>query len=147
MSLFVGGIALNFSAPDQTGKIHRLSDYRGKWLLLYFYPKDHTPGCIREACNFRDHYAELSKHLAILGISGDSVASHVSFADKYKLPFPLLADPQKQIIKAYGTDGIILAKRTSFFISPGGKIVKIYESVNPDSHITDILADIRQLRT
>lgn len=99
MSLSVSDIAPDFSAPDQTGKIHKLSDYQGKWVLLYFYPKDHTPGCIREACNFHDHYAELSKHLVILGISGDSVASHAGFAKKYNLPFRLLADPEKKLFR------------------------------------------------
>src|SRR3990170_8528971 len=99
--LKAGDTAPDFSALDQKGELHSLQDHKGKWLLLYFYPKDNTPGCIKEACSFRDHYAELKKKVAIVGISGDSVKSHANFSGKYHLPFPLLADPERKIIKAY----------------------------------------------
>jgi|SRR3989338_5527207 len=136
------GRAPNFSAHDQNGKIHTLSEYKGKWLLLYFYPKDNTPGCIKEACEFRDHYRELQKRVEIVGVSGQSQNSHANFASKFNLPFPLLADPEKKIIKAYGTDGIILAKRTTFLIDPKGNIAKIYPKVDPKVHARDILRDL-----
>lgn len=146
MSLIVGNKAPDFSAVDQHGKTHSLSDYRGQWILLYFYPKDHTPGCITEACSFRDHNEELSKHVVLLGVSGDTVDSHRSFSEKYSLPFPILADPEKKMIKDYGADNIIFAKRCSFLIRPDGTIAKIYPKVDPNIHTQEILADLDSLQ-
>jgi peroxiredoxin Q/BCP len=145
-SLQVGDRAPDFSAQDQAGKTHTLADYQGKWLVLYFYPKDHTPGCIREACSIRDNYADVKELAAILGVSGDSVKSHGSFADKYNLPFTLLADPEKKMIESYGTDGAIFNKRTTFIIDPQGKIAKIYPKVSPDNHAAELVADLKKLQ-
>ncbi len=145
MKLHVGNQAPDFRAPDQTGKIHKLGEYAGGWLLVYFYPKDDTPGCTTEACGLRDNFALLQKLASVVGVSADTIASHQKFAAKYHLPFPLLADPQKEIITAYGTDGLIFAKRTSFLINPEGKIAKIYEKVNPETHSSEILRDLQQL--
>ncbi len=145
MKLDVGDQAPDFRAPDQTGKIHKLGEYVGGWLLVYFYPKDDTPGCTTEACGLRDNFALLQKLVRVVGISADTIASHQKFAAKYHLPFSLVADPKKEIITAYGTDGLILAKRTSFLINPEGKIAKIYEKVNPETHSSEILKDLQQL--
>lgn len=146
MKLQVNDPAPNFSAIDQNNQSHKLTDYQGKWLLLYFYPKDNTPGCVKEACNFRDNFAELNKYLTILGVSGDSVKNHQSMQQKYHLNFPLLADPEKIIIRAYGTDGLIFTKRTSFLINPNGIIEKIYERVNPEVHAKQIIQDIINIK-
>ncbi len=137
--------APSFTLPDQNDELHSLSDYLGKWLLLYFYPKDFTSGCTKEACSFRDNFDKFTNKLQIVGISGDSVESHKKFSDKHELPFTLLADPDKKIIKSYGTDGLILAKRTSFLINPKGLIEKVYEKVNPALHAEEILEDIAKL--
>jgi peroxiredoxin Q/BCP len=144
--LQVGDRAPDFNAQDQTGNTHKLADYLGGWLVLYFYPKDHTPGCIREACSIRDNYADVKELATILGVSGDSVKSHESFAGKYNLPFPLLADPDKKIIEDYGTDGEIFNKRATFIIDPGGKIAKIYPKVKPDLHAAELVADLKNLQ-
>lgn len=146
-SLKVGDHAPDFNAQDQAGKTHTLEDYQGEWLVLYFYPKDHTPGCIREACSIRDNYADVKKLAAILGVSGDSIKSHASFADKYNLPFTLLADPEKNILDSYGANGTIFNKRSSFIIDPDGMIAKIYPKVNPDEHATELIADLKELQT
>jgi thioredoxin-dependent peroxiredoxin len=135
--------APGFYAPDQTGVMHSLQDYIGKFVLLYFYPKDDTPGCTTEACSFRDHYADLRKHLVLLGVSADTSESHKKFVEKYQLPFPLLADPDKKLIRSYGTDGLLFAKRTSFLIDPHGVILKVYEKVAPADHAEEILKDMK----
>jgi peroxiredoxin Q/BCP len=139
--------APDFSLEDQHGKTHTLKAYRGKKVLIYFYPKDDTPGCTTEACSFRDNYKELSKlGLIILGISKDTVKSHKKFAEKYDLPFPLLADVDTTVCQAYevwakkkfmGREymGIL---RTSFLIDEEGKIAKIYEDVKPAEHVGEI---------
>jgi peroxiredoxin Q/BCP len=145
-SLQVGDRAPDFSAQDQTGKTHQLADYLGAWLVLYFYPKDHTPGCIREACSIRDHYGDVKALSTILGVSGDSVKSHASFAEKYNLPFTLLADPEKKMLDSYGANGKVFNKRSSFIIDPEGKIAKIYPKVKPDSHAEELIADLRALQ-
>jgi len=141
--------APDFKLPDQENKLHKLSDYRGKWVVVYFYPKDNTPGCTKEACGFRDRGQDLlAKGVVILGISKDSVASHLKFAQKYHLNFPLLADPDKKVIRAYeawgkkkfmGRDfeGI---KRITYLIDPKGLIFKGFDKVNPLTHAHDILA-------
>jgi peroxiredoxin Q/BCP len=145
-SLQVGDQAPDFNAQDQAGTAHKLEDYKGKWLVLYFYPKDHTPGCIREACSIRDNYGDVKKLAEIVGVSGDSVKSHASFSDKYNLPFTLLADPEKELLDSYGANGIILKKRSTFVINPQGKIAKIYDKVNPDMHAAELVADLKELQ-
>ncbi len=144
--LKVGDHAPDFNAQDQAGETHRLEDYLGEWLVLYFYPKDHTSGCIREACSIRDNYADVKKLAEIVGVSGDSVKSHASFADKYNLPFTLLADPEKNILNSYGANGETFNKRSSFIIDPDGKIAKIYPKVNPDMHAAELVADLKKLQ-
>jgi peroxiredoxin Q/BCP len=146
MKLTVGNQAPSFSAVDQSGKTHELEQYRGKWLLLYFYPKDDTPGCTTEACGFRDSMSELQNQVIILGVSADNVDSHQRFAQKYHLNFPLLADPNKEIISAYGANGSFFQKRVSFLINPDGLIAKIYDKVNVKTHATQISKDVRSLR-
>ena len=140
--------APNFSLPDQTGKIHKLSDYKGKWVLVYFYPKDDTIGCTKEACSFRDVSSDFKKKdIFILGISKDSVESHQKFASKYNLNFPILSDESKEVIKAYNSWGKkkFIGKefegtlRNSYFVNPKGEIVKTYERVNPLSHAKKVL--------
>lgn len=151
MKLKTGDKAPNFKLQDQNNKAHSLADYEGKWLLLYFYPKDDTPGCTKEACAIRDSFPSFGKLKAVvLGISADSVQNHKKFAEKYKLPFTLLADIKKEIVKKYGVwgkkkfmgreyDGIF---RTSFLINPKGKIVKIYENVKPEIHVEEVIKDL-----
>ena len=146
--------APDFSLPDQNNKIHNLKDYLGKWIVLYFYPKDDTPGCIKEACGFRDATADFMKNgIVVLGISKDSVSSHKKFADKYKLNFPLLSDESKEVTKSYGAWGEKKfmgrvyhgTKRNTYLINPKGEIKKEYLNVNPIFHSTQILKDIEEL--
>lgn len=148
--------APNFSAPDQNEKQHSLKDYKGKWVVLYFYPKDDTPGCTKEACNFRDTYHELqSMGVVILGVSKDSVESHKKFAQKYNLNFPILSDPEKEIIETYGAWGSKKfmgrqfegVKRITYLINPKGQIAKVYEKVNPLTHSKEIIEDLNKLNT
>jgi peroxiredoxin Q/BCP len=143
--LKVGSKAPVWQGLDQDG-VERSSDsYKGKWVLLYFYPKDDTPGCTKEACGFRDDFTTLRKRIEIVGVSADSVESHQKFAQKYRLPFTIVADPSRTIIKAYGADGIIMAKRTSFLIRPTGEIAKIYLKVDPEKHPEEIDSDLNTL--
>lgn len=141
-----------FSLPDQDGKIHSLKDYLGKKVLIYFYPKDDTPGCTTEACNFRDGYTELQKMgLVILGVSADSVKSHKKFAEKYKLPFPLLSDETKEMCEAYGVWGLkkfmgreyMGIERSSFLIDEKGVVIKIYEKVKAGEHKDEVMIDVK----
>lgn len=150
MNLQVGNLAPNFKLPDQTGQFHELSDYRGQWVLVYFYPKDDTPGCTKEACEIRDAWSEFSKNnIKVFGISVDDVTSHKKFSSKYKLPFTILADDQKNAVKLYGVwvtkkflgKTFAGTKRSSFLIDPDGVIVKIYEKVKPAVHATEVLND------
>jgi thioredoxin-dependent peroxiredoxin len=139
-----GTKAPDFSAPDQDGNIRSLSDYKGKWLLLYFYPKDNTPGCTAEACAIRDNLMGFERIGAkVLGVSKDSVKSHSGFASKYDLPFPLLSDADKRIIKAYGADGMF--SRVSYLIGPDGTIAKAYEKVKPAEHAEQVISDLTTL--
>ncbi len=143
----IGSDAPSFKLQDQNGEWHTLNAYRGQWLAVYFYPKDDTPGCTTEACNFRDNiYAFKAINAAVVGISVDDVESHKEFSDKYKLPFTILADEDNQTAKAYGVlrdyKLIKLASRQSFLIDPEGKIAKHYEKVDPDTHTDEVLADI-----
>ncbi len=146
--------APSFSLQDQDSTIHCLADYAGKWVVLYFYPKDDTPGCTTEACSFRDEYSYLKeKGLYILGVSGDSVASHKKFADKYQLNFPLLADEDKKVTTAYGAFGLkkFMGReyqgimRKTFLIDPAGQIAKEYPKVTPKEHAIQILRDFEAL--
>lgn len=146
-ALIVGSTAPAFRAIDHEGNVRTLESYRGHWLLLYFYPMDDTPGCTAEACAFRDLFDELKSIVKIVGVSGDTLESHKIFREKYQLHFSLLADPAWKMITAYGVDGILFPKRTSFLISPQGVIRKIYTSVVPEKHAEDILADVRCLRS
>lgn len=144
--------APEFSAQDQFGKTQSLSGQKGKWTVLYFYPKDDTPGCTKEACNFRDSHQVLQKMgVTILGVSNDSVESHKKFADKYHLNFSLLADPEKQIIEKYQAWEVkkFMGKefsgtlRITYLIDPKGMIKKVYEKVNPLFHAGEIIKDIK----
>ncbi|MFC1653356.1 peroxiredoxin [Patescibacteria group bacterium] len=145
MKLSMGDLAPDFVALDQHGKEHRLGDYAESWLILYFYPRDNTPGCIKEACGFRDDYEKLIQHASVVGVSSDSVNSHKKFAEKYSLPFVLLSDPKREMLGDYGADGLIFAKRTTFVINPEGKIAKIYEKVSPDTHSQELLEYLKSL--
>lgn len=147
--------AVTFGLKDQDGKIRTLSEFKGKWVVLYFYPKDNTPGCTKEACNFRDSFHELqSLGAQILGVSKDSVASHKKFADKYSLNFPILSDESLEIIKAYGAwgrkkfmgrdyEGTL---RNTYLIDPTGNIVKEYKKVNPLTNASEIISDLKNLQ-
>ena len=133
----------DFNLPDQNGRYHKLSDYKGKWIVLYFYPKDDTPGCTKEACNFRDSFHELQKlDVQILGVSKDSVASHKKFAEKYDLNFPILSDESREVIKKYKAWGIAGILRKTYLIDPKGEVKKIYEKVNPLTHSSEIIKDL-----
>ena len=146
----VGSDAPSFNLQDQNGEWHTLGDYRGQWLAVYFYPRDDTPGCTTEACNFRDNiYAFKAIGAAVVGISVDDVDSHKEFSDKYKLPFTILADEDGKTATAYGVlkdyKLLKLASRQSFLINPEGKVVKHYADVDPDEHTDQVLADIKAL--
>ena len=134
--------APDFQLPAQDNKLHSLSDCRRKWVVLYFYPKDDTPGCTTEACSFRDNIKILQDlGVVVLGVSKDSVSSHKKFAQKYHLNFPLLADTQTQVIKAYNR-----WSRTTYSIDPQGDIAKVYEKVDPLNHAELILSDLEKLK-
>lgn len=145
-----GDPAPGFELPDQNGELHSLEDYRDQWVALYFYPKDDTPGCTTEACEFRDDIFKYRRMGAqIVGISLDDSESHREFADKYGLPFPLLADTEGETADAYGVKsrflGMTMAKRQTFLIDPHGNIAKHYEDVDPDTHSNELLADLSEL--
>jgi len=144
--LAIGTKAPAFAAPDQEGKNHDLSDYAGKWVLLYFYPKDFTLGCTTEACGIRDNYDGFKKiDAVVLGVSTDSVESHAGFAKEHALPFPILSDTEKKIVSAYRANGI-MTKRISYLIDPKGVIAKTYDNVDPALHAAQVLADLAQLK-
>lgn len=143
-----GDKAPDFAVPDANGKVIRLKDLRGKKVALYFYPKDDTPGCTKEACAFRDSFSKFKKRgIEVLGVSLDSEKSHQKFAQKFDLPFTLLADTERKISGAYGTYGekkfmgrkYMGVHRMTFLIDEKGKIRKIYEKVKPDSHADEVL--------
>jgi len=146
----VGDRAPDFNLPDQSGQIHTLKEYTGKWLVLYFYPKDDTPGCTQEACAFRDDLHELTDLGAnVLGISVDDSNSHAEFARKYHLPFPLLADKTTEVAQSYGVllNMVLMkmARRYTFLIDPQGKINKVYDKVETSRHSKEIIEEMRHL--
>lgn len=154
MKIKIGDAAPEFTLKDHNAKEHALRDYRGKWVLLYFYPKDDTPGCTIEACSFRDNISAFKEHnTVVLGVSVDTAKSHAKFVRKFTLPFTLLADDKKELVKIYGVWGeknfmgrdYMGTIRTSFLINPDGMIKKIYEGVNPKRHIAEVLIDVSHL--
>ncbi len=150
----VGSKAPDFNLLDQAGQKHTLAQYAGQWVLLYFYPKDDTPGCTTEACALRDNLPQFKKlSCVVLGVSVDSEKSHAKFVKKYDLPFTLLADTDKTLVEAYGVWGkkkfmgreYLGTKRVSFLIDPQGKIAKVYEEVKPAIHADEVLADLAKM--
>ena len=149
LTLKEGDKAPAFSANTNGGGKVSLADFKGQNVILYFYPRDDTPGCTKEACAFRDHFAEFKKRGAVvLGVSVDPVKSHDKFVEKFRLPFTLLADEEKKIVEAYGVWGqksfmgrkYLGTHRVTFLIGPGGKIKKIWPKVKPDEHAVEVLA-------
>ncbi len=143
--------APGFELEDQDAKTHRLADYRGRWVVLYFYPKDRSPACTTEACNFRDDLPTLrALGVQILGVSVDNTKSHARFAEKHSLPFPLLADHGGAVAKSYGSlwsfGPLRFAKRHTFIIDPEGKIARIYRDVKPKEHSRQVIADAKALK-
>ena len=150
-SLKPGDTSPDFTLTDQKGKQHNLGNYRDRWVVLYFYPKDDTPGCTKEACNFRDDHIRLRKMGAdVLGVSIDNQQSHEEFANKYGLPFPLLADTDGKVSTLYDSffslGPLRYAKRHTFIIDPAGRIAKIYRSVTPATHSDEVLKDLAALQ-
>jgi peroxiredoxin Q/BCP len=155
MAITSGIPAPDFSLQDESGKTIRLSDFQGKTVLLYFYPKDDTPGCTKEACNFRDDYSAYEDAgVTILGISPDTMKSHEKFKAKYDLPFTLLADPDHKVASEYGVwgpkkymgreyEGVL---RTTFLIGPDSRILRVFENVKPAEHSAEVLAELESLR-
>ena len=140
-----------FVLKDQANQAHALADYRGRWVVLYFYPKDDTPGCTTEACNFRDDLGALrALTVQVLGVSLDDVQSHARFAEKFRLTFPLLADTDGVVARAYGAlwslGPIKFAKRHSFIVDPEGRIAKIYRDVKPETHSRELQQDLKALQ-
>ena len=151
MVLTAGSKAPDFKLNDQTGQTHQLADYRGKTIVVYFYPKDDTTGCTKEACSFRDSYADFkAAGVPVIGISPDSEKSHTKFIDKYELPFTLLSDPDHKVCEAYGVWGLkkFMGReyegvfRTTFIIGPEGEIKHVFEKVKPTDHSREVLAEI-----
>ena len=144
--------APDFSLPDANGNVHTLADYKGRWLVLYFYPMDDTPGCTAEACSLRDAATELSELDAdVVGVSADDAKSHQKFVAKYHLNFTLLSDPDKKVIEAYGAWGKkMLGKegilRKTFIISPDGQVVKAYGRVTPLGHGEQVIDELKRLQ-
>ena len=146
----VGDPAPDFDLLDQDGASRSLEDYRDGWVALYFYPKDDTPGCTTEACEFRDDIFKYRRMgCQILGVSLDDTTSHKEFAEKYSLPFPLLADTEGSVASAYGVKARFgnsaVAKRQTFLIDPNGNVARHYERVDPDAHSDEVLADLVEL--
>lgn len=143
MTLAVGTIAPDFTVKDTNGNTVKLSEFKGKTVVLYFYPKDDTPGCTKQAQGFRDSYSEYqNKEMVVLGVSRDDEASHKLFTEKYGLPFQLLADVDGALTKAYDVDGGNYSKRVTYVIDSEGKIAQVYDQVNTSSHAQDILAAV-----
>ncbi len=154
MKLAVKDQAPDFNLPDQNGEMHSLKKYHGQYVLLYFYPKDDTPGCTKEACSFRDNFSKFSSSkVLVFGISIDSVKSHKKFEEKYQLTFPLLSDEKKEVVQAYGVWGIKKfvgreyegIRRSSFIVDPKGKIAYIFEDVKPEGHAEEVLGILSKI--
>ncbi len=142
--LTLDSVAPNFYLLDQDSVMRRLSDYLGSWVLLYFYPKDDTPGCTAEACAIRDIYNEFEKlDVIVLGVSHDTPESHSRFKAKYELPFTLLSDPAKSVMKQYDASRGVFTQRCSYLIDPKGVIIAVYPKVDPANHALEIIAEIR----
>lgn len=151
-TLQIGEDAPSFTLNDAQGQTHYLSDYAGKYLVLYFYPKDDTPGCTKEACHFRDDMVQLERLGAkVVGISVDNNTSHADFAKKYHLPFPLLSDTNGSVADSYhaltNLYVVKIAKRYTFLISPAGKIAKIYKDVDTSKHSQQIIDDLKVIQS
>ncbi len=149
--LLEGSAAPGFGLADQHGRLHRLGDYSGRWLVLYFYPRDDTPGCTREACRFRDDIGVLGDlNAAVVGVSIDGSAAHADFARKYQLPFPLLSDPGGRTAAAYESllnVGLVkFARRRTFIIAPDGRIAARFDQVDPATHSQDVIHALRSLQ-
>ena len=154
--LEIGTEAPSFTLPDQNGSSHSLSDYKGQWIVLYFYPKDDTPGCTKEACGMRDNLPRFANvNAVVFGISKDSPDSHKKFADKYDLPFTLLSDEDASMMQSYEVwrekinfgKKYFGTKRMSFIIDPKGTIAKIYNTVKPAEHAEKVLSDLTTLQS
>ena len=146
-----GDPAPSFSLPDQGGKTRSLADFRNKWLVLYFYPKDDTPGCTEQACTFRDDWHKLTAMGAeVVGVSVDDVTSHFAFAKKFSLPFPLLTDTSGDVAGRYGSiyglGPVKFAKRNTFLIDPQGRIAKVYLSADTSRNSQQVIDDLQKLR-
>ncbi len=150
-----GRKAPSFSLLDQNEEKHTLKQYLGQWVLIYFYPKDSTPGCTKEACSIAEVYTDFERlGVKVLGVSKDTPRSHQKFAEKYHLPFTLLSDPEMQMIEKYGAlkekkmfgRAVRGTHRISYLIDPAGKIAKVYPSVDPANHALELLADIKHLQ-
>ncbi|HKJ39668.1 MAG TPA: thioredoxin-dependent thiol peroxidase [Anaerolineales bacterium] len=153
MPISSGIPAPDFELLDDTNTLRKLSDFRGKNVVLYFYPKDDTPGCVKEACNFRDNYSAYEESdIVILGVSPDNVASHVKFKNKFDLPFPLLADDGHKVCDEYGVwgpkkfmgreyEGVL---RTTFLIDGNGIVIKVFENVRPAEHSVEVLSALSE---
>jgi thioredoxin-dependent peroxiredoxin len=155
MPIQSGEYAPNFTLQDENGALRSLSDYRGKPVVLYFYPKDDTPGCTKEACGFRDDYSQYKQAgVEILGVSPDSPKSHTKFKNKFDLPFTLLADTDHAVSDAYGVWGLkkMMGReyegiyRTTFLLGPDGRILRVFENVKPANHSEEILAALAEIR-
>jgi peroxiredoxin Q/BCP len=153
MTILPGTPAPDFALADETGTVRRLADFRGQTVVLYFYPKDDTPGCTTEACNFRDDYSAYQQAgVTILGVSPDSPKSHAKFKQKFQLPFSLLADEDHAVCEAYNVWGpkkfmgkeYMGVLRTTFVIDPEGKVKKVFENVKPADHSAEVLAAVRE---
>lgn len=147
-----GSAAPDFALPDQAGHTHRLGDYAGRWLVLYFYPRDDTPGCTREACRFRNELGAFDDlDATVIGLSVDSVDSHAAFARRHRLPFPLLSDAEGRTARAYGCllnlGGLRFALRRTFIVGPDGRIAARFDSVDPARHADEVAATLRRLRS
>jgi thioredoxin-dependent peroxiredoxin len=156
MPLNPGDVAPEFTLLDVKGQPVTLSQFHGQWVVVYFYPRDNTPGCTKEACGFRDHYSAFqSAGVVVLGVSTDDAKSHQKFITKYDLPFPLLCDQTAEVASVYESYGpkkfmgrdLVGIYRQTFLIDPRGKIAKIYRKVKPEQHAAEILADLAQLST
>lgn len=145
--LKVGDSAPEFCLPDQGGENFCLKDLRGKWVVLYFYPKDNTPGCTAEAISFTEHKDEINElNAEIVGVSADSIESHKKFVQKRKLSVKLLSDTEKKVIELYDVKGILGTTRSTFLIDPEGKIAKIWSKVSVNGHADDVKSSILNLK-